>query len=238
MFTAIFVVGTGRSGTHFTTRVLNGFNNVHDPLGGKEHKSVLNDIAVSAISHAPLTAATLAYYAQIAAHRSKEQIFLDQHHPNLFFIDEILTVFPDAIFLYPRRPVVQIVSSMLDHKGVMSWYKYAWKNKVPFPNKFLGLEHRSDISELKPHLLCAKRVLAHEVALRAAQEKWPDKIRVLDYEALVLSLDAELCRIFNSEERQSMGQFSLLEKPVAASLEKYKSNLSPKEIDELLQLQP
>ena len=38
---AIFVVGTGRSGTHFTARLLNGFENVYDPLNGKEKSKIL-----------------------------------------------------------------------------------------------------------------------------------------------------------------------------------------------------
>lgn len=237
MFEAIFIVGTGRSGTHFTTRVLNGFEKIHDPLKGKEHKTVLQDIAVSAITHAEPTKATTAYYKGIAEQRIEGQIFLDQHHPNLFFIEDVLRIFPNAVFLYPRRPIVQIVSSMLEHKGVLSWYKYAWKNKVPFPNRFLGLERRSDISELNPHMLCAKRVLAHDAALQSAQETWPDNIRVVEYEALVLSPEDEIRRLFSDEERQAMGAFTLLERPVIASLDKYKSNLSQRQIDELVQLQ-
>jgi hypothetical protein len=45
--------------------------------------------------------------------------------PNIFFFDQISKVFEDLIYLYPMRPVVQVVASMMRHRGVMSWYQVA-----------------------------------------------------------------------------------------------------------------
>lgn len=238
---AIFIIGTGRSGTHFLTRVLNGFSNIYDPLDGKENTQILRDVAQSAILHRPINSTVVEKYKEFSTMNSK--IYLDQHHPNIFFVEEILKLIPDAVFLYPDRPVYQIVSSMLQHNGIMSWYSYAtsWKrmffNRVPFPNRFLGLDSIKQINGLPPHLLCAHRAIAHKKVFLALADRWPGKVRAVNYESLVDSPLDELEKVFSREELNILGEFTLKEKPNKVSMSKYKDTLTDIQVSEIVKLQ-
>lgn len=237
---AVFVVGTGRSGTHFTIRSLLGFENATDPLGGMEDQRILFPVAKAAIHHAKLPEASAAYYRKLLDDTAS--VVLDQHHPNLFFIKQILEISDQVVFLYPVRPTQQIVASMLQHDGVMSWYKYArtWRQRylapVPFPNRFLGLETSEDIARLPPHILCAYRVLAHHKVFLEAERDYPLNVRQIDYEALVRDPEEELSRVFSSKELDLLGRFRLVESPRSQSLAKYLDILSAKQISEIDEL--
>jgi hypothetical protein len=238
---AVFVVGTGRSGTHFTVRLLNGFSRAHDPLAGNENHRILSDIATAAIHHKLPSKTTADYYLrQLDRNRS---IFLDQHHPNLFFTRHWAELLGEIVFIYPRRPTHQIVASMLRHKGVLSWYNYAqnwrqrWFNKVPYPNKFFGLTQASDISKLPTHLLCAHRVIAHRMAYEAAVIEGRSDLRSVNYESLVKDPLAEFARVFTKSELEEFGDFTLLEKPNSSSLNKYRDVLDDRQVAEIAALE-
>lgn len=239
---AIFIVGTGRSGTHFLTRLLLGFRNTWDPLGGREDPKRLNALAKAAIHHDRLPDWVLAdYQAQASAGSG---VYLCQDHPNVFFADRIAAAKHGAVFLYTDRPTHQVVASMMRHHGVMAWYDYArsWRRRylhqVPFPNRFLGLEVRSQIWDLPMHLLCAKRVISHRQAFqKIAQQLGGERVRRVDYVDLVRSPEAELSRIFNASEHARLGEFIPTETPHTASLEKYRDVLSEAEVVEIAALE-
>lgn len=234
---AIFVVGTGRSGTHFTVRLLNGFAHAHDPLSGEENPRILWDIATAAIHNRLPSRVTTDYYRDCLNHH--DGVFLDQHHPNLFFARYWAEMFDGIVLLYPRRPVHQVVASMLRHTGVMSWYSYAqnwrqrWLNRVPYPNRFLGISCASDISTLPTHLLCAHRVIAHQKAFESAVTQGGADLRSIDYEALVDDPLSEFSRVFDESELQKLGNFTLCERPNRQSLTKYRDVLNDRQVAEI-----
>jgi hypothetical protein len=238
---SIFVVGTGRSGTHYTIRLLAGFANSSDPLNGKENPDILYPIARAAIHHTHLSRSTVKSYEKSLA--ECRGVFLDQHHPNLFFAEFWSKTLADPVFLFPQRATEQIVSSMLRHPGVLSWYDYAksWKqrifNRIPYPNQFFGVENYEEIVDLPLHLLCARRVIAHRKAFADRAKRLPGRMRAIDYQALVTSPEAELRRVFTAAELETLGTFSLCETPQKEPLEKFRENLSTKQIDNILDLE-
>lgn len=237
----IFIVGTGRSGTHFTVRLLNGFANARDPLNGEENRTILYDVAKAAIHHRMPSQATAEYYRKLLA--STDGVLLDQHHPNLFFLHHWAGMFPGLVFLHPVRPAYQIVASMLRHEGVMAWYDYAGRfrqrtiNRIPYPNRFLGLDRFSDIRTMPRHLLCAHRVLAHRKAFEAALPGMGGALRGVRYEDLVADPEAEFARVFTPGERAILGPFTLTETPNAASLTKYRDVLDDAQVAEIAALE-
>lgn len=244
MVQAVFVVGTGRSGTHFTCRAMAGFANVTDPLGGQENHDVLKGIATSALYHRPLPTSVLAYYSARKDALGEGRVLLDQHHPNLFFFDQISQVFDDLVYLYPSRPVVQVVASMMRHRGVMSWYQVArdgfsplsFTKRVPVPNRFLGLRDRAELETLPTHLLCALRVLAHNRRMAELAAADP-RCRTISYEALVRDQEAAFEAVFDARERAALGPFRVVEPGNPASLEKFREVLSPAQIAEIAALE-
>ena len=237
---AVFIVGTGRSGTHFTVRLMKGFEHAWDPLGGKEDPEILRDVATSAIHHRLPSEATARYYRERLAEGGG--VLLDQHHPNLFFTRHWADMFGGLVFLHPQRPAYQVVASMLRHKGVMSWYRYArnWRqrtiNRIPYPNRFFGVEQFSDLNRLPRHLLCAHRVIAHRKAYEAQVAEMGGALRAIQYEALVQAPLEEFSRVFTPEELADLGQFTLVETPKKESLSKYQDVLSEAEVAEIMEL--
>lgn len=244
MLRAIFVVGTGRSGTHFTCRALNGFKNTFDPLGGFEERILLRDIATSAIHHQELPKSAHQYYLNCARTLVPGQVFIDQHHPNLFFSHAIRKYFPESIFLYPDRPLEQIVASMMRHNGVMSWYRYAqrvnrpwsFKKSIPYPNQFLGLQSNKEISALPVHLLCAYRALNHKLQFLSLAQT-DARYRLVRYEDLINDQKHTLTTIFTEQELRFLGPFEISETPRLHSLNKYSETLNELELKDLAQLE-
>lgn len=238
---AVFVVGTGRSGTHFTIRLMNGFERAIDPLNGEEHASILKDVARSAIHHKLPSEATKRYYAKMLGRMPG--VFLDQHHPNLFFMRHWQESFGNILFLFVDRPICQVVASMLHHSGVLRWYSYAreWKQRtvcrVPFPNQFLGLQEAAQLRTLPAHLLCAHRVIAHRKAYEKSLGPMKGAVRAVRYESLVCDPYAEFSRVFSADEMSLLGTFSLVEKPDPASLAKFGKVLTKNQVSDILELE-
>ncbi len=237
---AIFVVGTGRSGTHFLARLLAGFENVHDPFHGEESGAILQDVAKAALHHRLPSEATEQHFR--TAIRTNGPILVDQHHPNLFFASHWASRLDDPLFLYPDRPARQTVASMMRHRGVRSWYRYArkkafsLKDRLPYPNRFLGVDSYFELERSPLHLLCVKRIAAHHRAYKAEKEKLGSRLRRVAYETLVADPETALEQIFSKDERARLGHFTLTEEPKAASLEKYRDILTEaqvREIDEI-----
>lgn len=234
---AVFIVGAGRSGTHFTARSMNGFAAAHDPLGGREHTPLLRTIARAAIHHRSLPADARRHYQGLLSRR--EGVLIDQHHPNLFFLERLRELFDALVFVYPRRPAVQVVASMMRHPGVMAWYRYAsaWRqrllNRVPFPNRFLGLRHRAELHSLPVHPLCAQRVMAHRRAFLAALGPVQGALRAVDYEALVRHPAQTLQSLFRPAELAALGPFHLAEQSRPEALDKYRDVLDAGQVADI-----
>lgn len=259
MVKAIFVVGTGRSGTHFLCRSLGGFRNVVDPLKGHENAPILRQIALSAIHHHQLPNRVIEYYEKAKMKLGPKDVFLDQHHPNIFFFDNLLSVFEDILFLCPRRPLVQVVASMLQHNGALSWIDYAKesfkrqnadscssvsrlytefssKEPVPMPNQFLGVTGWQQLFEADLYLLCAFRVLSHYQTMIRLQSR-DSRCRFLGYENLINTPENELKSVFSADELEQLGQFEMKEKADKAPLSKFRSVLTADQINRLEEIE-
>jgi hypothetical protein len=233
----IFVVGTGRSGTHFTCHCLREFGRVDDFQNGQERGTTLFAIAHAAMMHESFPRAVLAHYRMRRLQAFlRRRILVDQHHPNLFFIDDLLRLFPGSVFVYPSRPAVQVVASMIAHGGVSGWYDQikAGALTVPFPNRFFGLENVGQLTTEPAHRICWYRIRAHRAAALAARARHgADRVRFLDYESLVRDRDAALAKIFSADELGRLGRHEITVPSTASSLQKYRDALSAEQIAEI-----
>ena len=229
---SIFIIGTGRSGTHFTCRALQGFKNIYDPLDGKENGSVLKDIAVASIHHFEYPKNAIDYYIKVKKHIEKNKIFLDQHHPNIFYINNLSKIFTNPIFIYPDRPIEQVVASMLKHRGVLSWFEYAKnkpKNVIPIENQFLGIQELNQLQEMELYELCALRVIAHRNRAILMKNRGMN-VRFLNYENLVRDQLAEFNEVFSEQEFDRLGDFDVVEESNSSSLHKFRDILQPQQL--------
>jgi hypothetical protein len=224
---SLFIVGTGRSGTHLLCETLDRFENAVDPLRGSENRDLLYTIALAAIQHAKFPSYASQYYKSEIHGNTPANIFIDQHHPNLFFTNELKQIDSTATFIYLYRPTVQIVASMLKHSGVLGWYKLAEQINYPIPNQYLGLHHNYTKLTMPTWKLCALRALQHLKKGLTLHRK--GHVNWLDYRDL-LEQPQEALRRCLGRTYQALGDATVMPNMKAASLSKYKSVLSNQQI--------
>lgn len=182
---AIFIIGSGRSGTHLMTECLLKSPHVTDGgLDGAENKEILKSCTISAIMHKPLDEDVMGYYRR-KINKSKDKIFVDQCHPNLFNIQQLRDEFSTAMFVMMERDIEPIVSSYL--RGIrkfMVWNNWAIKKKIPLPNQFLGIESKDELN-LEDHISATKRTMAIKEYMKTAYDQHNDVITKIKFNNLI-----------------------------------------------------
>jgi hypothetical protein len=207
-----------------------------DFLQGEESAKILYRIALSAMRDTGLPWAVRAHYRWLWLRAKLDgKMFIDQHHSNLFHIETLVRMFPSAIFIYPSRPPVQVVASMMAHEGVSGWYEKMRKGEllVPFPNRFFGLDNIDQLQREPLHRICYYRVKAHQKAAVEAQKKFGNAVRFLDYESLVKDRAEAFSQVFSSEELDRFGRATHIVKSDISALSKYQERLTPEQIEDL-----
>lgn len=123
----VFIVGTGRSGTHFMAEILASHEEMTDLTGGRENQFVFGNVTSAALSGKKLGMVPILKYRMLAG-KAYPKIFVDQSHPNLWHIEELLKAFPTAKFICMVRDPYSVAYSTLQHDGVkarlLAWEKY------------------------------------------------------------------------------------------------------------------
>jgi hypothetical protein len=180
----VFIVGTGRSGTHFLCSCLNLFNQISDNFDGRESPYMFWDICENTVHGRKLKRRHKGYYKWLQR-AVAPKISLDQTHPNLWNVEELITTFPNAKFIAIKRDVYAVIYSMKIHGGVSKWAKY--HEKYPKPNRFLGITDINQIiyvNELTDMQRDVFRWCSHMDRIEQIHNKFPDSVRVIDYEDL------------------------------------------------------
>jgi hypothetical protein len=224
----VFVVGTGRSGTHWVGYILDSHPDIlvtveRPPMFQWVKQMALDPSLVPALL--PRLVGRYNAYRSLAAPR----VYADKSHPNIWLADELMAAFPGARFLGVLRSVRATVASMLMHRGVLrtieQWERY------PLPNRFLGIDEGvadryRDMSLVER---CALRWVAHANRLDELAGRLPaGNFLRLNYDAMATDPTLEL---------QKLQEFLALDKPFPPvdvkrdALEKWRSQLS---VDDLL----
>lgn len=236
---SIFILGTGRSGTHHLCRSLLDFSNIEDYMNGYENHDILGPLTEFAIKHQPLNNKIINYYrSQISKASQEGKIFLDQCHANIHHYDQLNLEFKDSVFIGIDRPTEQIVASMFNHKGTSRRYKYIHKgyfNNLPFPNNFFGVQNLAELKALPKHILFAKRVIAHKKINKKLLSH--NNFKLLNFEEFINNKQKELNRIFSENTISGFGDYSEKEFSKKDVLTKYRQVLSKTEIKEIRKLE-
>jgi hypothetical protein len=231
----IFIIGTGRSGTHLLCRTLKSFVAVTDFLGGIEDPSLLSATARAAIAEKPLSEAaidTILGRSELAANSGN--VYVDQTHPLLWFVETLHHLLPGSLFIFPWRPNEQILASMLRHEGVLHWYAQICNGTVDaaFPSRFFGIASVKEAGSLPLPELCLARIVSHKrECLRLHGLLGTSRIRIIDYEHLVRHPKEAVMSILTPEERNALGSASGHCTADGASLDKYMYDLTHAQIE-------
>jgi hypothetical protein len=225
----IFVLGTGRSGTHWIGWILEAHPDIHVNVEKPPIFPWVTQIALDPKQRPSLLPKVIRQYMIEHALVAPKQ-FVDKSHPNLWLARDLAEAFPDARFIGVRRSVYGTVASMLKHEGVMRWI-HNWK-RFPVPNQFLGIGE-DDIATYEDRSLaarCAMRWLSHSRELDALTSALGDKYMVVDYEKLQMDTEAEL---------SALSVFLGLESPLPTpsvkreSLDRWQNDLSKEQIADI-----
>ena len=187
----VFVLGTGRSGTHWIGNILDSHADFRVTV---EKRSLFNLVTTMALD--PSTKRSLfpklvrRYRVQHA--RVAPKHYGDKSHPNIWLADELAEVFPNARFVGIQRNVYATVASMLKHRGALKWQE-GWR-KFPIPNAFLGItdENAAHYEALPVAAKCALRWLAHEQQMDCLRNMLGESLIVLSYEDVIQDTERQL----------------------------------------------
>ncbi len=175
----IFVIGSGRSGTHLLGRTFEKNEEIDAFI---EEENFFFPIAQMAVGGKDKTGLKKIFkqYKKVFS-KSKKEYILEKTHPNIWFVEDLAEYFPEAKFIGIKRNVFATVSSMLQHEGVLSWYKRLPLDQV---NPFLGITevNKNDFADLPLESKCALRWKSHSERLDALAVAFPEKVLVIDYE--------------------------------------------------------
>lgn len=223
-----FVVGTGRSGTHWLGWTLDEHPGIEATI---EKPQIFNRVTAAALDTSrerrTLRYLHLRYTWEIR--KARPRLYVDKSHPNLWLVEGLLECFPQARFIAVRRNVYATVASMLKHDGVMRWHR-SWR-EFPIPNRFLGIttEVARTYDDLPPAAQCALRWRAHQERIDELAERLPDRsFLVVEYESLAQDYDGHAKRIWDF---LGLSHHPLSIEVQRDSLEKWRGELSPEEIE-------
>ena len=190
----IFVVGTGRSGTHWLGYIIGAHPDV---VATVERPPIFPWVTQMALR--PETVRAL-YPRLVRRYRHEHgavlpKHYLDKSHPNIWIAELLAESLPEALFVGIRRDAFGTVNSMLQHEGVLSWI-HRWR-EFPLPSRFLGVNRDSAeaYDALPLEAKCAVRWKAHVLQLAHLEGVLGDRLLVLDYESLQTEIATELSRI-------------------------------------------
>lgn len=225
----VFVLGTGRSGTHWIAYVLQAHPQIRatiekEPMFSWATQMALDPSMKQALFPKLVRRYRWEHFVSAPAH------YVDKSHPNMWLAEELATVFEDALFVGIERGVYATVASMLKHKGVLEWHRN-WQ-KFPIPNAFLGIT--SGMAEYYDKLplaaKCSFRWKSHRERMRSLKTKLKGRLLVIQYEELIQNTGTNL---------QKLETFLDLDAPIPIprinreSLDKWKNQLTDSEIEQI-----
>ena len=191
----IFVVGTGRSGTHLLARTLGSSPEIDAHIESSRFFHLMTNAAINKNMIVNSELIKLIKDYDIFLNKSHKNIVLDKTHPNLWLVEELNSVIKNCFFIGIKRNVYATVNSMLNHKGVLKWYE---KLDLDKPNHFLGItkENKDYFANLPLESKCALRWKSHHDELMKLNEQYNNLI-VIDYEDFYLDIHSVLKSVNN-----------------------------------------
>lgn len=177
----VFVIGTGRSGTHWLGYSLRDHPEVRATIESSPMFGLSTKMALDPSLEARLfRILVLAYKWQLF--KTEPLIYLDKSHPNIWIADKLKAAFPKSLFVGIERNPYATVASMMKHKGVSAWHK-RWK-KYPIPNRFLGIstELASTYDDIPFASQCAMRWVAHHNKMNELKNILGNDLFTISYE--------------------------------------------------------
>lgn len=179
----LFVVGCGRSGTHWLAHSVAARDDVYATIEDPEIFGLATRLALNPVRRVRGIPRLVSMYRNQIRLNPKPH-YLDKSHPVMWYAEELAERMEGATFLGIARGPRATVASMLAHPRVVGWHK-RWRT-YPLPNAFLGITERDvcGYDKYSRARRCALRWLSHVRRLAELKTSMPDRVVVLSYERL------------------------------------------------------
>jgi len=222
----VFVIGTGRSGTHWLGYSLGNHPEVRATIEAKPMFKLSTRMALNPSLEEKLFGRLVAAY-RWQLFNSSPRLYLDKSHPNIWIAEKLKKAFPQSLFVGIKRNPYATVASMIKHRGVSAWHS-RWR-EFPIPNRFLGItpEIANDYDNIPFASQCAMRWVAHNDRMSELENTLGDDLLMISYESFAKNTEKTI---------HELQLFLGLNKPIPVpdvrtdSLDKWKNQLSDEEV--------
>ncbi len=190
----IFVLGSGRSGTHWVGYILDAHPGVKVTIEKREIFKPVKAMAVDFSTRAKLMPKLICRYRW--EHMKAAPLhYADKSHPNMWLTEELSEAFPNARFIGIEREPYGMIASMLVHGGTggtKKWHEQ-WE-QYPIPNPFIGITEEN-LERYKACSLvgrCAMRWVSSVARMTEIREVLGDRMIFFHYEDLIADTEARL----------------------------------------------
>jgi len=225
----IFVIGTGRSGTHWLGQSLGNHPEIRATVEEQPMFDLATRMALNpALERTLFDKLVSAYKWQLL--KSAPRLYLDKTHPNIWLAEKLRVAFRRALFLGIERNPYATVASMMKHDGVSAWHT-RWR-EFPVPNRFLGItpELAKRYDKIPRAAQCAIRWLAHRDRMNVLRRTLGSSLMVISYERFADSTAQTIRQL-----QQFLGLATPIPVPHAKrdALHKWQSQLSAEEVRQI-----
>lgn len=233
----IFVLGSGRSGTHWLGHILESHPKLHVTIEDPRWFAHVTQMAMDATTRPALFPSLIAAYRDEASRVAPLQ-FADKSHPNIWLAETLADALPGSKFVGIQRDPWGTVASMLQHAGVSSWHD-RWRD-FPVPNHFLGIteELAQVYNTYSVATKSALRWRSHNAQMLKLQTSLGNRLLVLHYDTLFTDPDRHLASLAAHLELAQPFPPVVVK---ADSLQKWRSQLTSEQlidIQEVVGFQP
>lgn len=225
----IFVVGCGRSGTHWLGHILESYPEIHVTIEARPMFSWVSKMARKPNLERRLFPLLVQRYRQ--EHRTVlPRHYADKSHPNLFLAEKLRDALPEARFIGIARRLEGTIASMMLHPAFRRRLD-KW-NAAPRTARYIGVSTDliDDYKYMSPAARFALWVIAQTKELERLQAVLGERLHVIKYESLANSPRDEIARL---------NRFLGLEAPAntpepkSEALSKWRSQLTERDLADI-----
>lgn len=179
----VFIIGCGRSGTHWLGDILAAHPSVAITV---EKKRIFDKVRIAATDprQRERLMARVVWQYRLEHARVAPLFYVDKSHPNLWHVEILAQALPNSVFVGIVRNPFATVASMIRHPGIMKWTR-DWRS-LPVPNSFLGISDAvaTSYDSLTAPQKCALRWVSHFNEMKRVAALFPSRVHVLSYERI------------------------------------------------------
>lgn len=222
----VFIVGTGRSGTHLIAELLASSPEFQvlvekQPLFRWSTEMAADERRRAALFPRWVRRLRLEQFAVAP------RVIVEKSHPNIWMAESLAAAFPASVFLGTHRGPHATVASMLMHGG-FDWPEPRWRD-MDLPNRLLGIE-RGCADEYAAMTLPARltmRWISNERRREEVRGCLGSRLCEISYDRLVMEPEV-VCR----ELAQFLGLSGPLQPPLmkTQSIDRWRHDLTPEDV--------